>query len=254
MQYKTLALAATLASGAFAAPWNYNADDSVKVLLSKDGAYPSTTTFSERQLPNQRPPHGGNGPFSKIEIDLGKDVKNTALRCQALGQDQKPLVATRGENVDITFSDADKGAWTFRNPSYVDVSKVVCDPSFVAISKQETKIHITLVENGESAIGEDVDDATVEAKESRALNGGTKFQTINISLGEIVAIENAALRCAAVDMHGNKFTAKRGENIDVTFSDADKGEWTFIDPNTKQPMPAKVNKLVCDPTFKSLNA
>jgi hypothetical protein len=254
MQYKTLALAASLASGAFAAPWNYNTDDSVKVELFQEGAmHPATTTFSERQLPNSKYPYGGNGPFSKINVDLGKDVTNKNLRCQVYGSDGKtPLVGRRGENIDITFSDADKGAWNFTMPEYV--SKVICDPAFTAVSKQEAKIHVTLVENGESAIGEDIDDPALKAQESRNLGGGTKFQTINIDLGSIVKLENDALRCAAVDMHNNRFFATRGANLDDTFSDADKNEWTFVkSEHDKTPAPAEVAKIICDPTFKANN-
>ena len=65
------------------------------------------------------------GPFETIEINVGAAAQQD-LRCQALDLDGKPIVATRGANVDITFSDADKGAWTFRDGA-VEVSRIICE-------------------------------------------------------------------------------------------------------------------------------
>ncbi|KAL8855899.1 MAG: hypothetical protein Q9178_007464 [Gyalolechia marmorata] len=71
-----------------------------------------------------------SGPFTTVEIEVGALVQKQDTRCQVVDKAGKPIVATRGANTDITFADGDKGEWKFQRES--EVSKVICDPAFVA--------------------------------------------------------------------------------------------------------------------------
>ena len=71
-----------------------------------------------------------SGPFTTVEIEVGALVQKQDTRCQVVDKAGKPIVATRGANTDITFADGDKGEWKFERES--EVSKVICDPAFVA--------------------------------------------------------------------------------------------------------------------------
>lgn len=72
----------------------------------------------------------GRDAFQTITVTVGEAVRNQGFRCQALDLQNVPLVARRGENVDTTFADGGKGAWKFVQASAI--SRVVCDPAFVA--------------------------------------------------------------------------------------------------------------------------
>ncbi|KAL8906014.1 MAG: hypothetical protein Q9171_006441 [Xanthocarpia ochracea] len=71
-----------------------------------------------------------SGPFTTVEIEVGALVQKQDTRCQVVDEAGQPIVATRGANTDITFADGDKGEWKFQQES--EVSKVICDPAFVA--------------------------------------------------------------------------------------------------------------------------
>lgn len=98
------------ASGAFAYPQasnstssvstsSYTADTEVRVILSSQSTETgSQTSFKKVDVRKNKAPVGSSGPFETIEINVGADAQQD-LRCQALGLDGKPLIATRGENV-----------------------------------------------------------------------------------------------------------------------------------------------------------
>lgn len=104
----------------------------IRVVLSNQATeLGSQTVFAEGKRQEQRPV-GSSGPFQTIEIRVGALVQKQDTRCQALDKAGKPIVATRGKNTDVTFSDAGKGEWTFKKES--EVSKIICDPAFKAAS------------------------------------------------------------------------------------------------------------------------
>jgi len=95
----------------------------------------STETGSQTQLSANTvfvdlPPVGSSGPFETVELSVGSLVEKQDYRCQILDMAGNPLYVLRGGKRDITFSDADKGAWTLETPS--EVSDIVCNPTFVA--------------------------------------------------------------------------------------------------------------------------
>ncbi|KAL8992367.1 MAG: hypothetical protein Q9169_007153 [Polycauliona sp. 2 TL-2023] len=87
--------------------------------------------------PGQRQENTVGGSFTTVEVQVGDLVKKQDYRCQVLGKDGKPIVATRGANTDTTFSDAGKGAWKFVGGN-VEASKVICDPAFKAAPIKST--------------------------------------------------------------------------------------------------------------------
>lgn len=50
-------------------------------------------------------------------------------------------------------------------------------------------------------------------------------------------------RCSVIGKDGKPVVAKRGKNVDTTFSDAGKGEWTFAQKS-------EVKSVVCDPALR----
>jgi len=105
-------------------------DLNLRVILESQ----STETGSQTALPAgtlvDLPPVGSSGPFETVELAVGKLVEQQDYRCQILDNYGNPLYVLRGGKRDITFSDADKGAWTLETPSYV--SDIVCNPTFQA--------------------------------------------------------------------------------------------------------------------------
>lgn len=165
MQYTSIALSLLAASGAYAAPYpmsnttttsftgsnttttfsssNLSASNGstsgwgsgsgsgseLRVTLSNIQAEIATQITFEEGVRDARPAPA-QGPFQTFELSLGAQVKQQDLRCQALDLHGYPLVAVRGDNVDLTFADGGNGPWTFPEPS--KVSMVICDPEFKA--------------------------------------------------------------------------------------------------------------------------
>ncbi|PVI00062.1 hypothetical protein DM02DRAFT_655832 [Periconia macrospinosa] len=71
----------------------------------------------------------GNDEFKEVALAAPATVKDT-LRCQVLDRQGKAITVQRGQNVDTTFADGGKGAWTFKLPVKSAVGKIVCDPAF----------------------------------------------------------------------------------------------------------------------------
>jgi len=147
-----------------------------------------------------------------------------------------PLIATRGENTDTTFSDADKGAWTFITPS--EVSSIVCDPTFVAVAPGSYDVTITLADDAVELATQTTLSGVARDVEAPIGSSGP-FTSITVAVGPLV---NPELRCKLKNLHDRAIVATRGENIDTTFSDADKGAWTFQKAQS-------VGKIICDPKF-----
>jgi len=229
------------ASVAVAGPLQRRQERDTEVRIILKGASELARPVVFREISGREQKNAPGDVFQRIEISVGQDAQQN-LRCQALDAAGKPLIAVRGANTDITFSDADKGDWTFQKPS--TVSAIVCDPTFVQVGAGASQVRVTLA-NSQTAT-QTVFYNVNERIAKRPIAANEAFETIDIRVGELV---DPALRCAATDSRGNYLVAKRGENIDVTFSDGgpDKNEWTFENGAKK------VNHIVCDPDFVSRN-
>jgi len=215
-------------------------DTEVRVILSGASELAVTTTFDAVEGREQQPPRGGSGPWDGFEVSVGADAQQN-LRCQALDLDGKPLVANRGQNTDKTFSDADKGRWNFVKP--VEISQIVCDPTFVAVAPGASQVRVTLA--GPSELATQTIFYNVSERMAKRVRVQGPYDTVDILVGELV---DPKLRCQVIDRRGRVTTATRGANTDVTFSDGgpDKNEWTF-DRATK------VSHIICDPEFVGRN-
>lgn len=255
MQYSVAFLAALVASTA-AFPWGGNGngnnkDTTIHVTLQNQRIeLGSGTTFNGDETKRQESaPNGSDGPFETVNIDLGKDIKNKDLRCQILDHAGKPIIATRGENTDITFSDADKNEWTFKKPS--KVSKIICDPAFKKAKPEDLEVKVIL-RNDDPKLELTVGGFSGDERVKKHINTGKEYNSIEIAVGALVA--NDKIRCLVKDGHHKRITALRGTNVDTTFSDADKGKWDFIKADgSKTKIESKVTKIICDPGFKSAN-
>jgi len=240
MYANTIALAVLAATGALAAPHSRrNWDDTVTVILSdggETGAQVSglSSTYTAMGTPAL------SGPFTSIEISLGADVQNKDLRCRALDNYGNPIGAVRGTNVDDTFSDADKGPWTFRQPAYV--SEVVCDPSFVKIDPTDDKLNLRVVlESQSTETGSQTQlPANTVLVDLPPVGSSGPFETVELRVGSLV--EKQDYRCQILDIYGQPLIVLRGENRDKTFSDAHKGAWTLETPS-------EVSDIVCNQSF-----
>lgn len=143
MQYAIVALSAlSIGSALAAAATNVTSKptDLVTVSLWHEAAESDTislTVFKERHLPDSASPEQSYGPFDFVQLNLSSGVENKGLRCQILDEFAEPIVLVRNGNVDITFSDQDKGAWILRDGEQ-DVFTVLCDPSFKSLNPPKT--------------------------------------------------------------------------------------------------------------------
>jgi hypothetical protein len=237
MQYSTIFATILAASGAFAVPTTSRpaSDKEVRVILSDLGETGSQTVFPDvdRSIggPTQR------GPFKTVELKLGAQVKFQELRCQILDEANKPIIVKRGANTDITFADGGKGAWTFAAPS--KVSRIICDRTFKKIGAEALEVRVVL-SNQATETGSQTTFTSGQREEKRPVGSTGPFKTVELRLGELV---NPELRCQVVNKNGKAITVKRGTNINTTFADGKKGEWTF------QGGASEVSKIICDPAF-----
>jgi len=240
MYTNTIAIALLAATGALAAPHSRRTyDDTVTVILSdggETGAQVSglSSTYTATGTPAL------SGPFTSIQISLGADVQNKDLRCQALDNYGYPIGGVRGANVDDTFSDAGKGPWTFRQPVYV--SEVVCDPTFVKIDPTDDKLNLRVVlESQSTETGSQTQlPANTVLVDLPPVGSSGPFETVELRVGSLV--EKQDYRCQVLDMAGKPLIVLRGENRDITFSDAHKGAWTLETPS-------EVSDIVCNQSF-----
>jgi len=239
MQYTSFLLATIAATSVIAAPviQERSYDNKLTVILTNEATETgSQTTFYEGQR-EEGGPSGSNGPFQKVELRLGKDVQRKDLRCKIIDDQGHDIVVLRGENVDITFADGGKGAWTFRKES--KVSEIICDPYFRKIDKSNFETRVIL-QNLSTELGSQTSLKEGPRVTAKPTGSTGPFQTVEISVG--AWSEKQDLRCSVLDKAGKPITAKRGKNVDTTFSDADKGAWTFL-------YESEVSEIVCDESF-----
>jgi len=239
MQYSSILLALFAASGSMALPQFQTADNIIEVTLGGNKFF-----FKE----GVRDVKAANihGAVGKVALKVSSGV-DPAYRCQITDENNKPIVITRGKNIDTTFADGNNGAWTIRKPT--TVKNIICDPNFVKISESELEtaleVHVQLGGPDELA----TQTGGFNGRERQAFPptaSSGPYNTVEIIVGAFV--EKQDIRCKIIDEKGNAVTAKRGANVDTTFSDADKGLWNFINPKK-----TSVSKIICDPAFKSVN-
>lgn len=119
-------------------------DTRVRVILRDDTGFKSEVRFElvDGRLSTGVSDAAING-FTTLEVDIGADV-DPKLRCAATADDDVQIFATRGANLDDTFSDSTNGEWTFSdadgNPTPAFVSIVRCDTAFVANNRNNAAI------------------------------------------------------------------------------------------------------------------
>ncbi|KAL8798301.1 MAG: hypothetical protein Q9182_006774 [Xanthomendoza sp. 2 TL-2023] len=237
MQHSSILLAAIAATTALAAPSAF--DNKLEVTLSGPQVSSAKNTFPEFSRAAQNP--SNTGPFNFVELRVGAAIRNPKSRCQILDHAGKPIVVKRGNNIDITFGDGGKGKWTFRDqPS--KVSKVICDPAFKQSDASGNEIRVQLSNQG-IELGIQVALPAGQRQEKAVSNG--PFETVEVMVGALVQKQD--YRCQVLDKGGKPIVATRGTNRDITFSDADKGEWKFE-------RVSQVSKVICDPAFKAGSA
>jgi hypothetical protein len=248
MQFTTFTFAAFAASGAFALPQGISerttSDRSIKLLLEgKNVDSWLAVGFSDTGASGLESKN--NGPFQTVKLTLGKDVKNRDLRCKIFDEAGNHIVVTRGENIDHTLGDGDKGAWTIKTST--KVFKAVCDPAFKKISPDAVNAVQVILSNDRGVVDKAVFSASeVTRNTDERLSNNNKSTSITVLVGP--GVPNQALRCKAIDNRGNVIKAQRGANKDTTFADAGKGAWKFLDGA------AEVDKIICDPSFKKASA
>ncbi|KAK5746934.1 hypothetical protein LTR17_000565 [Elasticomyces elasticus] len=116
------------ASSAIAAPSRRQAaaDTKIRVILRDNVGGKQEVRFANI---NSNIGQGVSGVFTTLEVDVSTDADST-LRCAVQGADGANIFATRGVNLDDTFSDATNGEWTFDGP--VAITDVICDLNFAA--------------------------------------------------------------------------------------------------------------------------
>lgn len=247
MQFPTALLGLLAASHALAAPAaDASSANAVTVTLRGPGELATQTQLGPNE--QKRPVGAGGAGFTSVELmshhlqnDKGQD-----LRCRLFDARGRPVTVTRGANVDTTFSDAGKGAWTFRQTA---VSKVQCSPAFAAAPQKRDVVveerangplRVTL--SGPSELATQTGIGEKDAKAPVGSRGPYSQVTLNVGAGR------KAARCQLIDPQNKVVTLVRGANVDVTFGDGGKGPWKA--QNGKN---FHVKEIKCDPSFKSRN-
>jgi len=260
MYTSTLLLSLLSATTALALPTAQASSGSngITVILSNQATELGSQTILAAGKRDEKPPVGSGGPFKTVEISVGDKVKNKDIRCQLLDNRGKPIQARRGQNLDTTFSDADKGEWTFVKDS--QVSKIICDPTFKANNQNRDASPLASDQSADSKAKAEIRvllaNQATEDGQAFILNDPTKRQELavrsNVAFREVTLTAPASakdLRCQVQDKNGKAVTIQRGQNVDVTFADGGKGKWTF-----KNPQQAAIGKIICDPAFKKASA
>ncbi|KAL8819080.1 MAG: hypothetical protein Q9223_002416 [Gallowayella weberi] len=128
----------------------------------------------------------------------------------------------RGNNTETTFGHGGKGKWTFHDHPN-KVRKVICDPALQTkrpLSRRNPPTTEKAVSNG-------------------------PFETVEVMVGALV--QKPDYRCQVLDKGGKSIIVTRNTNRDITFSDADRGEWKFA-------RASQIGKVIRDPAFKAGSA
>ncbi|SMR61879.1 unnamed protein product [Zymoseptoria tritici ST99CH_1E4] len=252
MQYSTILLSALSITSAFAAPATLRrqatADTSIRVGLSNQRIELGTgTTFDETALPDTKSGTGSSGPFDTVDLRLGADVVNKALRCQLISAATGlPILLIRNGVQDTTFADGGASApWAFVDGEQ-DVSSITCDPAFVKVSAPaippagaDTSIRVQLNDEFDLATQTAFELGGLQREEQRTVGSFGPYVQVTLTIGADV---DPALRCQILDNDGEAITLLRNGNVDTTFAQGEP--WSFLDPERSE-----VPSIVCDPAF-----
>lgn len=245
MQYLTALLLAAAVAGTQAVSIPSGSKSATVILRSAAQDLATQTTFGGVKR-EEKGPTGSNGPYDSVELNLNPKLVNKALRCQILDSHNRPIVVTRGANVDVTFADGDKGPWKIQKGA-TKVAKVICDPAFKQATQnagrgaKDTSIRVTLTD-GNLATQTPFNKAGLHREVQSPVGSGGPFNSVTLSLGKDV--QKKDLRCQVLDEKNRPITVQRGKNVDVTFADGNLGPWKFLKPTF-----TKVGKIICDPAF-----
>jgi hypothetical protein len=204
--------------------------------------------------------------YSEISVKLSADFANKDLRCAVADENGNMIGASRGDNVDFTFSDGGEAKkWDFLLPpkeNGIKTSKVVCDPEFKKIDQAQREVEeaVTVLLR-EQAAGTPIPIGpfkgpyfgTKAVEEERLpVEQGKTFETLEVKVGRLTNPQG--LRCAAVNnKDGLSPFATRKANLDNTFSDANGGEWTFARLSGKENPASDIKEIRCDKDFVAKN-
>ncbi|KAJ4382480.1 hypothetical protein N0V86_002815 [Didymella sp. IMI 355093] len=245
MQYTNILLSVLFASSALARPARRStSDNSIVVQLSGPGELVTQTSFDEgwRQA---KAPVGSAGPYDTVLLTLGADVKQQDLRCQVLDEYNKPIIVNRKTNREITFSDAPGGEWTFEAGAQ-NVVAIICDPAFKKGNPAAPEPPINVRIDGLDEFARNIAFVQGGLLPETQPAGGENVNMFTLTLDP--AIQDKDLRCQVLDNYGNPILGRRGPNVDVTFGDAGKGPWTFINKHNET-INVDTSLVVCDPAF-----
>ncbi|KEF54027.1 uncharacterized protein A1O9_09822 [Exophiala aquamarina CBS 119918] len=241
MHYSAIVFSLLASTGALAAPYYSTLDNSIKVVLGDlAGTYADLEiSFTEGMAHTVTPSF--SGPFSTVALQLGNDVVQQDLRCKVVDDAGNDIVVVRGNNTDVTFSDAAKGAWTL--PDAAVIGNVICDPEFEKITPEELAAGSTLrvvLQSQALELGSQTELTPGWRDEQYPIGSNGPFETVELRVGKFVAKKD--YRCQILDTNGNAIMLQRGAASANTFSDQGKGEWSldFI---------SSVSSIICDPTF-----
>ncbi|KAK5059846.1 hypothetical protein LTR84_009729 [Exophiala bonariae] len=245
MHYSTIALTLLASTGVLAAPLASVADTSVKVLLSSSTDDSTSTSVEFSSVTSAKTASladlYSNFAFDTVALTVGKDAAKQDLRCKVVDFAGNDIPISRGTNIDVAFSDAGKGAWTFLTPS--EVGAIVCDPTFEKITPEAladgSSLRVVL-SNQQTETGSQTALSSGMREEAAPIGSSGPFETVELRVGKFV--QKKDYRCQILDMTGFPIDLTRGTSGSNTFSDAGKGEWTL---NTV----AEVSTIICDPTF-----
>lgn len=180
-----------------------------------------------------------SGSFTQVQILVDEAAPNQDLRCQVLDEEGAPLIATRGENVDISFDDGGNGSWTFEDLE-VRVSEIICDPLFEAVGADAFDVTVILQNQGVELGSETIFEAFSSRDELAPVGSSGPFTTVELRVGELVDLQT--LRCQILDRRSRAILVVRGGNVDTTFADGDAGLWTLVQEH-------RVTNIICDADF-----
>ncbi|KAK8017781.1 hypothetical protein PG993_014107 [Apiospora rasikravindrae] len=78
-------------------------------------------------------------------------------------------------------------------------------------------------------------------EQKKPVGAGSDFTSVELAAHNLKNDKGQDLRCRIFDARGRPVTVTRGANVDTTFSDAGKGEWTF--------KTTRVGKVQCSTKF-----
>lgn len=272
MQYTTVILAALAATGALGAPLHSrqveagSQDNGVRITLEDQSVELGRQfTIDGDGNTEVRLSVGDQEKYAAITVNLGGNINNKELRCQALGSDGQPIVGKRGSeddpakkpNIDVNFSDGGKGPWTFLKGKQV-VKEVVCNPKFKKITSEElakgqqVSVLFRKQKGDNQPFTIPVDPTAEQPTQS---NTNEQYKTVEIKVGKFTNPQSIRCQVFSDRRLTSLVQGQRGKNIDTSFADGDKGEWDFLVHKNGQMVAGQSNVrgVFCSPKIQQKN-